>query len=215
MKRPGLIQANTEKLILHVRIATLQVTYDVNVWTKLVTVFTIDRMYDCKNGVCHLDSTTTSAITSMKPKTVKAWKKTTFVTRPGCFTTTELPTVISTSLKFTCSTEINIEESRFILPVWKIYVPIVCVVSMIVLLAILYIVKRRQHSNSSHDDQSDSATSMSMFDVQGISPVSPAIMESSLNSPCSSNEEHTYVAQRTRSKCEPIAHRLRSKRKDS
>lgn len=209
MKRSGLIQANTERLILHLRSAPPPLLYNVHVWIRLRSVFTVDRIYVCTDGRCLIDISTTETVTK-STKGPKLGKKTTFTTHlPGCFTTTEMLTVMRTSVQFTCSTQIYVEDISVPFPVWKIYVPLICVVIIILLLVSLYIFRRRRNSFRNANEQSpgDSNSSICLYDLPEISPSSPTIMESTLSSEC--------VAQRTRSKCEPIAHRLRSKRKDS
>lgn len=121
MMRGGIVQASTERLILHTRLESVQVIYRVETWRNLESLYTVDRVCMCSYGICHME--VTSELPASKVKTSpKLNRRTSTTTLPACFTTPELYYVFSSTVKFTCSTEIYLGPNITIsFPSWNIY----------------------------------------------------------------------------------------------
>lgn len=211
LKRGGVVQSQTENLVLHSRLEKLHVPYNINMWVNLQSLHTLDRVYLCGKGICQIDVTSTI---KTSPKTVKRISSTTS-TLASCFTTTT--EVFRSTLKFTCSTQITVGEHLTIsFPVWNIYVPLLCVLLIVIVIVIVYIVRKRQMCvNINVDNDSHDGSSISLFEIPEMSSSSPVIMETPIDYRCMRKEDKSFVAFRTRQQSQPIAHRLRSSRKDS
>ena len=227
MERGTIVQSRTQRLVLHIDSTKGRLSYDVNLWKSLHSVYTTDKMYTCSGGICNSMATTKKrfmatrsvgklltfiipSTSSVKPNpTVDSQKRPNikFMTPPSCFTT---GMSMSTPIAGTCSTDIfvnDIDNDK----TWIIYVPVLAVIAVFIMgIVIVKVIRYRQWQNRMAGQDN---TSVCLYEMPHISPSASPIMESPASYGCM-YEETDFVADRTRSKCEPVAKRTRSSRKD-
>jgi hypothetical protein len=205
MKRVGLVQKNTENLVVQVELDAEVIQYDFQLWSNLEIMRTTNALYRCNKGLCISSFTNSTTITS----TLKMGKK----------WTTSLLTSPTTSItqRYFCNTLALNEDNESTttpissklpetlhsgLPTWLII--LIVAAGCLTVGVVIFVIYRYACARNSYRLSSNvSIDSIPLYEMPEMSPNSPAVMTVS------------PVAHRTRSRMEPIAKRTRTSRKDS
>ena len=213
--KSGIVQAETEKLILQVGDHSQEMMYNSDVWPKLYSVITTGGRYTCRQGICYLQ---------ISPNTANPWivtkkripKMNSKTLKPACFTTnaddvmdTTKSHYFTTNMVHTCSTStVKPHNEKKAVDSRMLYVPLICVVSFVLMIGVVVLFRRFRFRSPRSDTESlESETSMTLYmssspSVMGLSFAPDAeVVETKFTSP---------IASRTRSQRAPISSRLRS-----